>query len=78
MTEIEALKSLENRIARFQSELSDKPQPLLIGGLQGLGFSVIISDEVPDNQIWFATGKQLQEALKYSKRQIENAAGDLI
>ena len=49
--------------------LEDKPKPLLFGDLYS--FNVIVSEEVPDNQIWFATQEQLEKALEYSQKQIE-------
>lgn len=48
-----------------------KPKPLLFHKL--LGFTIIIDDSVPDNQIWFASKRQLAEALEYSMKQLEQA-----
>ena len=48
-----------------------KPKPLLFGNL--FGFKVIINEAVPDNQIWFATQAQINEALEYSRIQLEQA-----
>lgn len=45
--------------------------PLLFGNLDS--FKVIISEQVPKDQIWFATQAQLDEALEYSQQQIQKA-----
>lgn len=69
-----AVKNLNNAIAYYRKELSSHcptPLPLLFSGVENLGFRVIISNEVPANQIWFATKEQLHEALEYSQKQIE-------
>ena len=60
------------RIKELQAENERlKPKPLLFGNL--FGFKVIINEAVPDNQIWFATQAQINEALEYSRIQLEQA-----
>ncbi len=62
--------SRDDKIKQLQAELEKyKPMPLFLHGLGKLGFTVIINNEVPENQIWFATQKQLDEALAYSMEQ---------
>ncbi len=83
MTDEEAIESLSSKIAYYRNVLKDEPdtcgpRPLLFGGLEALGFRVIISDQVPDNQIWFATDEQLQEALEYSQKQIDMADHSIV
>ena len=61
-----------NQIKRLKEELERlKPKPLLFDTITG--FKVIINDSVPEGEIWFATDKQLQMALEFSAKQIEQA-----
>ena len=59
------LASAEGEVERL------KPKPLLFDTIGG--FKIIISDDVPEGQIWFATDAQLKKALEYSATQIEKA-----
>lgn len=63
------LQAENERLRKRNAEL--EPKPLWFDML--LGFKVIISEDVPDHEIWFATNEQLQEALDYSRKQIEQA-----
>ena len=64
---------LASELEKLKTELDKyKPKSLLFNSLQHLGFNIIVSEEVPENQIWFATHGQLQQAVDYSKEQIEN------
>ena len=59
---------------KLKAELDKhKPKSLLFGGLGKLGFDVIINNEVPENEIWFATNEQFATALEYSEQQIKKA-----
>ena len=63
---------LASEFNKIKDELDKyKSKSLLFNSLQHLGFNIIVSEEVPQNQIWFATHGQLQKALDYSKEQIE-------
>ncbi len=65
-------KYLIQALAALDAEQEEKEfKPLLFQTL--LGFRIIISKEVPNNEIWFATQAQLEEALDYSQKQIEQA-----
>lgn len=57
---------------KSQAEIAElKPKPLLVRTIGS--FKIIINEEVPEGQIWFATDEQLKRALEYSAKQIEQA-----
>lgn len=61
-----------NQIKESIVELEQlRPRPLLFGNL--LGFRIVVSNQVPNDEIWFATNEQLAKALEYSANQIRNA-----
>lgn len=63
---------LEAENKRLKEELDKlKPKPLLFHSLND--FTVIVNDSVPSRQIWFATKEQIEEALEYSMKQIDQA-----
>ena len=62
----------EGRVGELEDEIERlSPKPLLFDTLGG--FKVIVNNNVPKNEIWFATDKQLQVALEYSVQQIKKA-----
>lgn len=71
----ESCNIIDRQAARIEELKAEnerpKPQPLLFDTIGG--FKVIISNEVPENEIWFATHEQLQMALEYSAHQVEQA-----
>lgn len=63
---------LQAKNKRLKEEIERlKPKPLLFDTIGG--FKIIINDDVPEGEIWFATDEQLKMALEFSARQIEQS-----
>lgn len=66
------IKELKAENKQLKEEIEKlKPKPLFFDTISG--FKVIISDNVPEGEIWFATDKQLRMALEFSAKQHHQA-----